>query len=195
MEHSFCTLSSRIWNVHARSQRRPQHVSSFSDKDALRSIRRCVSVRNSSGELFNTRNNERDPTITVHKYLRVAIHRIYRNRHPSELSVTKNHLIAYVEHVYQPAISCLAGMGSHTCNLYQIVSFDKFHIMDPDKRQFCDLRNTEVQRDSSISLSCLITIESGRYSSPPNSHPLYGRTPIRSTQQDSQAGISSKIRP
>lgn len=92
-------------------------------------------------------------------------------------------------------MSCFACLRSYTCNLYRIVSFHKLHVLDLGIMQkFFDLTNTLLHRASTLHLSRMMAISNARYSCLPQSALLSSHPPFLSNQQDSQAGISGKIR-
>lgn len=125
----------------------------------------------------------------------VSLHNLHLHLTAAQLAESRRHLVVHSAHDFPPALSCFAGLGFAPCNVYRVVSFDKLHVMDLGIiRQFCDMTKSFLQRASSLPLSRLMSIAKDRYFSLPYSAGLFLHRPFRSTQQDSQAGISGNIR-
>lgn len=98
-------------------------------------------------------------------------------------------------HDLSPALSCFAGLGSEPRMLYSIIAFDKLHVLDLGlRRQFCGLTNSVIRGHWTLSLTGLMNRINARHTDRPAPAHLPSMRPLRSTEKDSQAEFSGKMR-
>lgn len=166
----------------------------FSGLDRKRQAERGTSVLITTGRLCLCRHRLLDQSITVPKNVRLAFHNVHRKRYTSELATIFLRIIAHSAHEFLPTLSCFAVLGCHPCISYRIISFEKMPMVYLGiTRQFCDLTNSVLQRQSILHLSNLISILNDRCSSLPPSAHFSAHPPILANQQDIQATFSGKI--
>lgn len=199
MDCTHCTLPSRIPSTSAvRIRSTNPHTPYFqssSDDESPAAHRARKTVPNITAQLSTDSHPHRDVARTLQHQLCVASHNRYCSLPVASVSASRRFLVASSAHDLPPALGCFAGLGSPPHLLYNIVSFDKLHVIDLGiTRQFCDLVNTVIQKHSNLPLSRLMAVLNDRYMSLPAQARLSTHRPFRSTQDDSQAGLSAKIR-
>lgn len=103
--------------------------------------------------------------------------------------------IAHSAHEFLPTLGYFVGLRSYPFNLYRIISFEKFHVVDLGiKRQFSDLTHHVIRRSAPLPLSRSVNVINGRLMGLPPSAKVEFYRPFRSTTDDTQAGISRRIR-
>lgn len=105
--------------------------------------------------------------------------------------------ISYLQYCAElpPDLACFAGLGSHPNKLYRIISFDKLHVLDLGIiRQYCDLKNSIIQRNSNLPLSRVMSILNACYIDFLSFAHLPSHRPFRSSKQDIRACLSGQIR-
>lgn len=103
---------------------------------------------------------------------------------------TRRSLISQSAHDFTPAISAFAELGSITFNLYNVVSFDKQHVLYiVVTRQFCDIAISVIRESLTVPLSRSMEIETDHYAGMPPPADVSSHKPFRTSPNDSQAGI------
>lgn len=158
------------------------------------SQRRRQTCVNTAAQLINQKQQERDVLETVRHHLQVRECNKHRTDCPNNVSVSRRHLRSRF-HKFPLALASFAEMGSITFNLYNVKCFDKLHVTDMGiLRQFCYLKNTFIQNNSGHKMSRLMSTVNQRYLDLTSKNVLSCHRPFRSSQDDSQAGISGQIR-
>lgn len=87
----------------------------------------------------------------------------------SWLAGTRYYLIEHNAQELLTVFSIFDSLGSHSCNLYRVLSFETLHVTDlGTTRQFCDFTNTVLQLQCTLHHSHLISTDKDSYDSLPN---------------------------
>lgn len=192
---SLCTLPCRNRTYEFNTQISTPHTSSDENEIEETPRRGRRRLRNNALQLSEQLHPCLDVQSTIQRKIRIASHNQRTEMSATEAAALCRTLISESAHELPPAISAFAGLGSSPFNLYNVVSFEKLHVMDlVITRLFRDLVNTFIQHSIMWLLSKLMTIINDRFSYISPSVHLPAHRPFRTTTAESQVGISGKIR-
>lgn len=197
MDCTHCSLPSQFPSSaqHQLSDQPIAATDTDTDEDAPSSHRRRSSRKNTNMELSRTCHPRRSVSRTVRYQLSIAQHNRTQNLDSATLSARRRYLMEHSAHEYPPSLASFAGLGSPPHSLYHIVSYDKLHVLDLGlTRQFCDLAHEVIRSSNNLPLTRLMTIVNNRFSDLPPSARLASHRPFRTSKQETQAGLSGKIR-
>lgn len=193
MDCTLCTLPSRVFNERERGP--GSQLDSTDEESHIPTRRSNSSIRNKLVQLDYKNHAKRSVPNTIRNQLKMAVHKTNPTLSPDQLREIKHFLIMNSAQDFPPALAAFDGLGSAPFLLYVTPSFDKLHVMDLGLiRMFSDLTNTVIQRDRPLPLTRLISILNNRYNDLPPSARLTKFLPFRNNKDDSQAGISGKMR-
>lgn len=131
---------------------------------------------------------------TVHLQLDLTRHNIHRTMTAGASASARRDLITISAHEWPPVLAAFENLGSEPSNLYNVFAFEKLRVFDLGIIcQFCDLTHSVIQRSSNLPLSRLTGIMKYRYTYLPAMAHLHSQQPFRSSNDDTQEGMSGQI--
>lgn len=151
MDCSLCTLPSRL---HTANNQSANDSSLFSPSIIFTSEDDLPGVVNSSSSTSNITDQVSehvhpplDVPASIQHQLNVARQNISNQLPSSALSASRWFLLSHSAHDIPPALVCFAGLGPAPHHIYNMITFDRVHVLDLGlTRHLCDITNTVIQK-------------------------------------------------